>query len=57
MSSSLYAQTRFVGAKAAVAVAVIGIVLSVGQAIATRRIEDGRINAQIGGMAANSAQN
>lgn len=57
MSSSLDAQTRFVGVRAAVAVAVVGIALSVGQAIVARRIEDGRINAHFSGMAANSAQN
>jgi methyl-accepting chemotaxis protein len=57
MSSSLDAQTRFVGVRAAVAVAVVGIALSVGQAIVARGIEDGRINAHFSGMAANSAQN
>jgi hypothetical protein len=57
MSSSLDAQTRFVGVRAAVAVAVVGIALSVGQAIVARGIEDGRINAHFSGVAANNAQN
>ncbi len=57
MPSSLNAQTRFVGARAALAIAAVGIVLSVGQAIATRRIEDDRINAHFSSMVANAAQN
>jgi len=56
MSSSMSAPARFVGVRAAVAVALVGIVLSAGQAIATRRIEDGRINAHFSGMAASGAQ-
>src|SRR5690242_2838879 len=57
MSLSLNAQTRFVGVGTALAIAAVGIFLSVGQTIATRRSEDGRINAHFSGMAANSAEN
>jgi methyl-accepting chemotaxis protein len=57
MSSGLNAQTRFVGVTPALAITAVGIVLSVGQAIVTRRSEDGRINAHFSGMAASSAQN
>jgi methyl-accepting chemotaxis protein len=56
MSLSLNAQTRFAGVRAALGVAAVGIALSVGQAIATRRIEDSRINAHFSGMAANGTQ-
>jgi methyl-accepting chemotaxis protein len=57
MSSSLNAQTRFVGVRTALAIAAVGIFLSVGQTVATRRSEDGRINAHFSGIAANSAEN